>query len=255
MQPDILILRPLNGVFFGTLLLFGLVFLVLSLCVRSKSDQTRRKLLAGLMIFTLIGFVAYKVVLRLDEPYSAITAAAGNGEFSWWSELPLQLCNINTILIPIACFTKKRPLESFCFFAAPLGAAMALMMPCAGFDHYSILLPRMIGYYFTHFMVFFGGIAMWSFGIYKPKYKDMLGCVILALCLTFVIFCINMLMRKTGLNPHANYFYCVETDGNPVLDLFYSWIPYPFLYMLPAVFIFVPYMLVITSLFHLRKKK
>ena len=57
------------------------------------------------------------------------------------------------ILIPVGVLTKKRPLMSFSFFLGPLGAAMALMMPGVGFENCSVLLPRMIGYYFTHFKV------------------------------------------------------------------------------------------------------
>ena len=36
---------------------------------------------------------------------------------------------------------KSRPLLSFCFFLAPLGAMMALAMPGTGFSGYSLLLP------------------------------------------------------------------------------------------------------------------
>ena len=64
------------------------------------------------------------------------------------------------ILIPIAVLTNRRPLMSFCFFVGPLGALMALVMPGTGFDGYSILLPRMLGYYGTHFMVITAGFAL-----------------------------------------------------------------------------------------------
>jgi len=253
MSKDIFILRPLNGIFFIALLAFALLFTILSLCLRKCSDAVRRKTLAGLMLFTLASFFVYKLFLSMDPDYSQITAAAGTGSFSWWAELPLHLCNINTILIPIAVLTRKRFLEGFCFFLAPLGAAMALMMPSVGFSGYSILLPRMLGFYFTHFMVFFGGIAMWSFGIYKPTFREIPRIVLASFCLTLCIFCINLILRATGLNPHANYFYCVETEGNAILALFHSWLPYPFLYTLPCLLILLPYMLLIVALFYLPK--
>lgn len=252
---DSLIIRPFNGLFLGVFALFAVVFLVLSLVQRKHTEHSRRILLSAIMIFATLCYFIYKVFLSLDTDYSAITEAAGIGAFSWWSELPLQLCNINLILIPIACLTKNRSLESFCFFTAPLGAAMALTMPCAGFECYSLLLPRVFGFYFTHFMVFFGGIALASFNIYRPKFRDLFRTVLLALFLTLGIFCINLLMRVTGVNPHANYFYCVETEGNFILELFYSWLPYPFVYMLPCSLILVPYMLIITALFQIRGKK
>ena len=130
---DFLILRPLNGVFFLLFAAFALVFLILSIVLRRRSDKVRRGVLAGLMLFTLAFFVWYKIMLSLDSEYSALCAAAGKGAFSWWGELPFQLCNINMILIPVAMLTKKRSLMGFSFFMGTLGAAMALTMPGVGF--------------------------------------------------------------------------------------------------------------------------
>ena len=249
-----LILEPFNGLFFLLFAAFAAVFLILSLIMRRCSDKVRRATLAGLMLFTLAVFVWYKIMLSRDAEYSAITAAAGKGAFSWWGELPLQLCNINMILIPVAVLTKKRPLMGFGFFLGPLGAAMALFMPGIGFENFSILLPRMIGYFFTHFMVFFGGIALWSFGIYRPTFRDLPGVVLSVIILSLLVFAFNMILRLTGLYPNANYFFTVETEGNPILEIFHSWLPYPFLYILPSLLILLPYMLIITGLFRIRRK-
>lgn len=252
---NILILRPLNGVFFLAFGIFALIFLALSLGLRKARESVRRWTLAILMMVTLVGFFVYKYCLSIDADYSVIMTEAGKGGFSWWEELPLHLCNINTILIPIAVLTKRRSLTSFCFFIAPLGALMALLMPSVGFSDYSILLPRMIGFYVTHFMVFFGGIALCSFGIYTPSFRDFVRTSCMAFGLTFLIFLINLAMRHFGLNAHANYFYCVEPETNPILNLFYRFIPVPFLYLLPAVLILLPYMSLVTLPFHLHEKK
>ena len=248
---DKLILAPFNGVFWALFAAFAAFFAVMSLIMRRCPDKVRRGTLAGLMLFTLAVFVWYKIMLSLDAPYSAMSAAAGKGEFNWWGELPLQLCNINMLLIPIAMLTKKRPLMSFSFFLGPLGAAMALMMPGVGFENCSILLPRMIGYYFTHFMVFFGALALWGFGIYKPTFRDILPALISTIILNLVIFLINLGFRRLGLNPFSNYFYNVETEGNPVLELFHSWLPYPFAFTIPSLGILIPYMLIVTGLFQI----
>jgi uncharacterized membrane protein YwaF len=162
------------------------------------------------------------------------------------------------ILIPVGVLTKKRPLMSFSFFLGPLGAAMALMMPGVGFENCSVLLPRMIGYYFTHFMVFFGALALWGFGIYRPTFRDILPALISTVVLSFVIFLINMAFRRLGLNPFSNYFYNVETEGNPILEIFHRILPYPFVFSIPCLGILIPYMLIVTGLFQIggrRKKK
>ena len=144
---------------------------------------------------------------------------------------------------------------SFCFFVGPLGALMALAMPGTGFNGYSLLLPRMLGYFGTHFMVFIEGIAIVSFGFYKPRFKDLFGTLITLLCITFAVFVISMILRWSGLHPKANYFFTVETEGNFILDIFHRWIPVPFLYLLPCAAILTPYILLITLPFELLGKK
>ena len=130
-----------NLVFAGCLLLLTAA----SLLLRKKSEKARKTVLLTACAVTVIGFFLYKYFLSMDSDFAAITADMGG--FNWWGELPLQLCNINMILIPIAVLKDSRPLKCFCFFLAPLGALMALLMPANGFDGYSLLLPRMLGYY------------------------------------------------------------------------------------------------------------
>lgn len=250
-----LILKPFNLVFFASLAIFVGLFLLAWFLTKNKSEKVRGNTLAIAFCVTFVIFWIYKVFLSLDTEYSEITAAAGNGAFSWWSELPLQLCNINLMLIPLGIWTKKRPILSFAFFMAPLGAILALSMPSVGFYDCSVLLPRMLGYYITHFMVLLGGPALALFGLYRPKFRDFPITVLAAFCILLVIFGINSLMRATGVNPYANYFYCSDTDDNPLLELFYKFIPIPFLYMMPGIFIMVPYMALVTLPFYLYDKK
>jgi len=69
-----------------------------------------------------------------------------------------------------------------------------------------------------------------------------------------VIFGFDMLLRATGLHPQANYFFAVETEGNPLLELFYSWLPWPFLFLLPSIVLLGAYAAVITLGFDLAEK-
>ena len=129
---------------------------------------------------------------------------------------------------------------------------MALLMPGNGFAGYSLLLPRMLGYYGTHFMIVIEGLALVCFGLYRPKFRDLPRAILAALIITFCTFLINLLLRWTGLHPKANYFFSVETDGNFLLDIFYSWIPVPFLYLIiPSVVILGTYMMLVTFPFEL----
>ena len=241
------IMRPFTPLFWGVFAFFLAILTAAALILKNKSDRAKRVTLTAACVLTLIGFFVYKYFLSIDAEYNVLTADMGG--FNWWGELPLQLCNINMIMIPVAVLTKKRPLLGFCFFVGTLGALMALMMPTTGFDGYSLLLPRMLGFYGTHFMIVIEALAVAAFGLYRPKYRDLPFIVLALLGIAFAVFLIDMLLRWTGLHPHANYFFAVETEGNPVLGLFYRLIPYPFLYLLPCSLILGAYMAAVMLFF------
>ncbi len=255
MQPnsEFWIMKPLNPLFLAVFAAFLLLLVFASVLLRGRSERTRSLVLIAACVVTLIGFVIYKYFLSLDSDYNVITA--GMGGFNWWGELPLQLCNINMLLIPIAVLKKSRPLMCFSFFLGPLGALMALLMPGNGFDGYSLLLPRMLGYYGTHFMVVIEGLALASFGLFRPRFRDLPKAALAVLGIAFVIFLFNLLLRWTGLHPKANYFFSVETEGNFLLELFHSWLPFPFLYLIPSFGILIPYMLLVTIPFELADRR
>ena len=247
------IIAPFNKVFCVTFAAFIILLIVASLALRKKTERTRCAVLVGACLLTLAGFFVYKIFLSMDSEFDVLTASMGG--FNWWGELPLQLCNINMILIPIAVRSRSRGLMSFCFFLAPLGAMMALAMPGTGFSGYSLLLPRMLGYYGTHFMIVIEGLALVTFGLYRPRFRDFPGTLLAIFVISLLIFGFNMLLRYTGLHPKANYFFNVETEGNPILDLFYGWLPYPYLFEIPCIGILLPYMSVVTAFFELAGRK
>ncbi len=251
-QNDFWMMTAFNPLFFGVFAIFILMLVVASIVLKNKSDKVKTAVLVTACVLTLIGFGLYKYFLSLDADFRVINAEMGG--FNWWGELPLQLCNINMIMIPIAVLTKKRPLLSFCFFVGPLGALMALIMPGNGFDGYSLLLPRMLGYYGTHFFIIIEALAIVTFGLYRPKFRDLPLTALALLVIALLVFGFNMLLRFTGLHPKANYFFSVETEGNFLLEMFYKLLPYPFLYLLPSIVILGVYMALVTSGFSLADK-
>ena len=255
MTPDssFWIIRPFNPVFFAVLSLFIIILVAASLAVRRSGEGVKKAVIVTACVITLIGFFFYKYYLSIDPEYNAATASMGG--FNWWGELPLQLCNINMLLIPVAVLSGKKHLLSFCFFVGPLGALMALVMPSMGFDGYSILLPRMLGYYGTHFAIIIEALAIATFGFYRPSFRDIPRTCLTVAVIAFVVFLFNMLLRVTGLHPHANYFFAVETEGNFLLEIFRKWIPIPFLYLLPAVGVLAVYMCIIDAGFAVFGKK
>ena len=252
------IMNTFNPLFFACFALFIALLVVASLILRKRSEKTKKIVLITACVVTFIGFFVYKYFLSIDTEYDKLVIETRGG-FSWWAELPLQLCNINMMIIPIAVALKNRPLMSFSFFMAPLGALMALMFPAVGFYDCPIWLPRMIGFYGTHFMIIIEALALVTFGFYRPKFKDLPFTILTLVIMLLVITGINLLLIKTGLYDRANYFFTMEHEGISILKLFWSWIPVPVLYLLPGAVILGAYMSLVTTPFAIadgiKKKK
>ena len=247
-----LIMAPLNAVFLAVFAFFVLLLVIASLFFRKKSDRAKRWAVAVTCLVNCLFFVLYKIFLSKDAEYNVIQSAMGG--FNWWGELPLHLCNINMWLVIVGVLLDKRSIMRFCFFAGPIGAAMALFMPGNGFSGYSLLLPRMLGYYITHFLVMITCLSLGTFGLLKPELSDLPKTLIVTFIIAFLIHLVNTLFRITGLYEKANYFYTIETEGNFLLEIFYRWIPLPFLYLIPGLAILAVYVLLVTGLAALVKK-
>lgn len=252
------IMKTFNPLFFATFAFFVALLAVSALLLKNRSERTRQIVLVAACAVTFIGYFVYKYFLSIDAEYDGIIQGTRGG-FSWWGELPLHLCNINMMLIPIAVLTKNRPLMSFCFFLAPLGALLAIILPGEGFSGYSIFLPRMLGYYGTHFMIVIEGLALAAYGFYRPKFRDLPKTFLTMVILMLVIFGVNLFIIHVVKYPAANYFYTMFPENISLLELFWKWIPVPCLYLLPGAVILVAYMSLVTGGFwladRLRKKK
>jgi len=220
----------------------------LSKLARKKGRDFAKKLLFWIMIGTLAVYCWYKVVLVYAPGYSEVLLSIGKPKNNIWNELPLHLCNVNMILIPIGIWKERKSILGFSLCMAPLGALMAVVTPCAGFDGYSIFLPRVFGYFFTHFMILFAGIWIYTFGIYKPTVRDVPKVVIAMFAIYTIVFAISEAIRALELYEAANYFYSFYHDDIGPLKLFWNLIPMPYLYLLPAIAILIPYLFAVVGI-------
>ena len=156
--------------------------------------------------------------------------------------LPLHLCSFGAMVLPITVLTRNKVLSNLTLLWA-LGAAMALIV------NHSIAHAKIGGlifcfYYFPH--VFEAGIPILLFklGLCKLDSKCIFSTIGISAALYTAVHLFNAtvnsycleheLVDYTGRIIDINYMYSVMPD-NPLLDLFYSWIPKPFWYMLPAI--------------------
>lgn len=252
---DILTVKPFNPVFFALLALSALFCFLFIKANRKKSYEKRKKAVIIMYGIVFVLFMLYKLLLSQDTEYSELRIENGLAAFNWFGELPLNLCNLNIILTVIALLTDSRKILGVSFFSGFLGALAALLTPVIGFSGYSILLPRMLGYYITHLAVVLIMPILAGLDLYRPKYSDIIPVILSLFATTLVITGINLIIIKTGLNPLCNYFYTIFPNGISVLELLYKYIPVPWVYQLPLIVVVVPYMLLVTFLFNLPSKK
>ena len=244
-----MIIEAFNGVFFVVIGIIILLTFGLHFVLRNKSEKVKVITLSSISTFNIIFFFIYKVWLSNDKEFLEIN----NLEFfNWWAELPLQLCNISMFMLPIGLLLKNNFLKSYVFFISPLAAFMAICFPEAAFTDSSIFLLRNIGFYTTHAIIIILGVNVASLKLYKPTYKGTILPIITALALAVVMFIINTILRNT-VCPEANYFFTYQTEI-PLLSTFYSILPVPLLYEVFAIFIIVPYCMLIVFLINLCSK-
>ncbi len=232
-----MIIRPFNPVFFGLLAVIVLALAGIRRFGKTHALRQRQWLLIGLSAANLVLFFVYKGCLSVDREFLALS---GLERFNWFSELPLQLCNINLFLIPLGVLTRRRSLLGFSFYVAPLGAAMALLFPEAPFTGFSLFTPRILGFYLTHSLLIICGLALALLDLYRPTTRDYPGVVGTFVLLALGAHLVNILLRAT-LCPGANYFFTFGADVS-ILNLFWRFIPHPFFYELPSLLILLGYM-------------
>ena len=237
-----MIIRQFNLVYFSLILIMALAIILLSIIYKGKTQRQKDLFIIVIGIFNIVFFIIYKICLYFDDY-----------EFVIWDELPLQLCNINMFIIPIAVMLKNKYLLSFGFYVAPLAAIMAITFPELDFTNNSIFLMRNIGFYGTHMIIVIIGILLVTFGYLKPNIKDIGYLVIPTIILSLCAFLINILLFKvTGFE--TNYFFTMNTANISLLNIFYNLIPIKYLYLLPAMGILIAYVLIINGCFKLFKK-
>ncbi len=250
MKKDKFIFKVFNPLFWGISLAYVAAFVLLSVYSRKLPLSARQWILSISCIITIVTFFIYKYYLSIDKEYEELYYL-DKGGFSWWYELPLHLCNINMFTSLLGAITLNPIIMGFAFFVGPLGALLAILMPEASFNGYSIFLWRMFGYFFTHYQIVFNCLLLCGMGLYFPEYSQLWKIFLMLVCLSFAIYLLNCYLRKKNIAPFANYFYTVYPDSNPLLELFRKWIPHEYLYLIPAFVCLLIYMYVFTFVMHL----
>jgi len=218
---------------------------VLALTLRKDEDKAA-KVMTILAVINLVYFCFYKIMLSRDPVY--------RHQFFWMNELPLNLCNICSILIIFAIRTRKSYLMGFCYTFGLVGCFLALLVPDPDFINVPFLTPMGYGFWITHHFLFVLLVSLVGTGLYKPRYKDYPKILLVMLVLFFAVFGINVLFRKISGFP-VNYMYTFGLPGNAIMEFMYKLFPvYPF-YIMPIVIPVTPVALLLMFIGRLINRK
>ena len=215
---------------FGAGIIVGLHFLL-----KNKSEKTKKIVL---FCCSLLGIGA--IIFNLVKWGSPL------------EYLPLHLCSLSALIIPIAVLTKNKILGNLLLLWS-LGAVFALVVNTAQ-ANFEIFSATFFFYYFPH--VFHLGIPILMFTLKLAK-RD-IKCILSTVAITMIAFtcahfanvainnyCVaNNVLDYAGNLIQVNYMYSIVPE-NPLLNLFYGLIPHQYWYMYLIIPIIVIYLLVV----------
>ena len=166
--------------------------------------------------------------------------------------LPLHMCSINAMLLPFAVLTRNKTICNLLVVWC-LGALVALILNQSVMAT-EVLSPVFNFYYFPHIIEFALPIFLFKFKYVKLDYKSIPVTIVITMIIytgihfaNIVInnYCLeNNILDYAGNVVQVNYMFSVSPD-NPLLQIFYSIIPFDYWYMYLIIPILVVYLLIV----------
>ncbi|MBE6664755.1 MAG: hypothetical protein E7603_00860 [Ruminococcaceae bacterium] len=211
----------------GIGLIIGLYFLLKRFSAKTQT------IVLGILSFSGVAAILYNLLM-------------------WGSPLeylPFHLCSLTAMVLPFAVWTRSKVLNNLLLFWG-LGALLALVVNTAQ-ANFEIFSWTFVFYFFPHLLEI--GIPILMFGLRLVK-RDV-RCIGSTLVITLVSYTIihfinialndylltNNILDYAGNLIQVNYMYSIKPE-NPVLQLFYNIIPYPYWYMFLSLPLIVVYL-------------
>ncbi len=163
--------------------------------------------------------------------------------------LPFHLCSIVAILLPFTVFSRSKVLGNLLLLWA-LGALCAIIVNNAQ-AHFEIFSWTFFFYYVPHTLEFGVTILLFALGLIKLDAKCIISTVVLTMAIYTVVHFINLgvnaycakneILNSAGNIITVNYMYSL-VPANPIFDLFYQILPYPYWYLYMSIPIVVVYL-------------
>ena len=199
---------------------------------RNASDKAKNKVLIWSAIL-IDGFEIFKIIMG---------CVATKDPLNWLYNLPLFLCSIQLITIPLAAFSKgivKKASLDFVFVFGILGAVLGTYGAAQNYSAYPVLGFDNVVSGITHSISGFASLYIVISGMQSMKKENAL-----IVFLIMIAFAVMALIANFALD--YNYMFLVRGDGTPY-DIFYNLVNgnkvlYPIIVILLfAVYIFAFY--------------
>ena len=241
--------RPVEGYLSWQHILFISTFMVLMVTLayivgtrrRSLDERAKNKVLAvaAIVIDSLEIFRIILVSVRSQDP------------MKWVYLLPLFLCSIQLITIPLAAFSRGRIKEAaldFVFIFGILGAVLGTYGAGNDFSCYPILSYDIIHTTLTHTISGFCSLYIFFSGMISMKRRNIpiTFSIVSAFCI--VSYIVNLIIDY-------NYMFLMRGDGTPydiILDICGG---SPVIYPIVVVLLFFLYITVFYSVYYLIRNK
>lgn len=209
--------RPAEGYFSWQHLLFvsSLMVVMIVMAVwmglrnKHKSDQAKNRVLMVAAIL-IDSFELFKIVLMCIR---------GNDPMGWLTELPLFLCSIQLITIPLAAFAKGRikdaALDFVCIFGI-LGAVFGTYFAGNNYGTYPVLSFDNVVSGITHSISGFASLYILISGMTRMDKKNIPITFTILLCFCVAAYIANILLDY-------NYMFLMRGDGTPY-DILFNWV-------------------------------
>ena len=219
---------------FGTFHILTLVSaialpILLYLILRKSSDKTKRIVL-GFFSFINVSLLIYEIFR----------------EGTILNDLPLHMCSITGLLVPVLLLTKNKRLGNMLILWC-VGAFGALIFSFET-EKMTTENPAVWVYYLTHLFQFALPVAIMALKIVELDYKTIPSTLLLTVLIYTIVHLINLTLTEIFIvyfnkKVWINYMFSMFYDPNNVfLNFLWNLLPYRYFYMytiLPAVLLFL----------------
>ena len=215
--------------------------IILGLKFKNKNDDVKNKVLIW-CAFLIDGFELFKIAFNLGSSSDGM---------SWKRDLPLFLCSIQLITIPVAAFSKGRLREAsldFVFIFGILGAILGTIGASQNYDAYPVLsFPNVVSG-ITHSISGFASLYIGISGLVSMKKNNIP-------ILFGIIFTFCLLAYIANITLDYNYMFLMNHDGTPYVFLYNLVNGNPVLYPILVVLLFVIYIFVFVYVYNVIKSR